>query len=89
MLSSAFDSLDLGAYTNAAAASVGGILLAASNVACLVLAIGFSVPRIRSHRPAFWIPVVCAAVALLATGAIVIGLLASDPAWLARFSMRG
>ena len=42
------------AYTNAEAASVGGLLLAGSHVLSLVLAIGFSVPRLRTRRRAFW-----------------------------------
>jgi hypothetical protein len=71
----------MGSFTDVAAASVAGTAIALSNVLCLVLAIGFSVPRIRSHRTAFWIPLVCAVVSVLVTVGLVIGTMLADPAF--------
>ena len=71
----------IGAYTNAQAASVAGLLLAATNLLCLVLAIGFAVPRLRRHRRAFWIPLVSAAISVVATTVVVAGAVMSDPAF--------
>ncbi len=46
---------------------------------CLVLAIGFSVPRIRQKRTSFWIPLVCAAISLLVTVGLILAALVVDP----------
>jgi hypothetical protein len=53
------------------------------NRACLVLAIGFAVPRLRTRRTAFWIPLVAAVVCIVVTTVVIVAA-AADPSFLAR-----
>jgi uncharacterized membrane-anchored protein len=71
----------IGHYTDVAAANAAGLAMSLSSVLCLVLAIGFAVPRIRSQRTAFWIPIVCAVVSVVVTIALVIVAMLVDPAF--------
>ena len=73
----------IGRYTNVGAAASAGLALQAISVLCLVLAIGFAVPRIRRHRTAFWIPVVCAVVSLIVSLVVVLAVTVTDPAFAA------
>jgi hypothetical protein len=84
LLDSVFAQEGLGPYTNDAAARVAGWIVIAVNVLCLVLAIGFAVPRLRVHRTAFWIPLIAAAVCIVVTTVVIVAAAAADPAFLAR-----
>ena len=56
LLDSVFAQEGLGAYSNEPVAQAAGWIVVAVNVLSLVLAIGFTVPRLRTHRVAFWVP---------------------------------
>lgn len=71
--------------TNAVSAVVGPVVIAV-NVLSLVLAIGFAVPRLRARRTAFWIPLICAAVAVLLTVLLLLVAVFADPAAMAALS---
>lgn len=77
-----------GPYTSGGTARGAGLAIALVSVVCLVLAIGFSVPRIRRRRPAFWIPIVCAAVWVVLTTTLIFAAVAADPAFLAALRTR-
>jgi Family of unknown function (DUF6264) len=74
-------SAGIGHYTQTALAVGSSYATAASELLALLLAIGFSVPRLRTHRRAFWIPLVSAAISL--TLALVFSAVAffGDPAF--------
>lgn len=75
-----------GDYTpNAVSETVGPVLIAV-NVLSLVLAIGFTVPRLSRRRTAFWVPLVCAAVAVLFTVILLLVAVFADPAAMAALS---
>jgi hypothetical protein len=88
LLDLVFAQQGLGDYTNAAAAQAAGGVVIAVNVLCLVLAIGFAVPRIRTRRTAFWVPVAAAGVAVVLTTAVILAAAAADPAFVARLTAR-
>ena len=88
VLDAFFAQQGLDGYTNARAASVAGVLIAVSTVLCLVIAIAVAVPRLRQHRRAAWIPIICAVVSVVVTSVIVGGAVMSDPAFLAYLQAR-
>ena len=88
VLDSFFQQQGMGAYTDTRAAEVGGLLLALSSVLCLVVAIFFSVRRLRVRKRAFWVPVVCAAIGLVVTTIIIGGSVMADPAFFAYLQQR-
>ena len=61
----------LGRYTAIGLASAMGWSVIVTSMLALVLAIGFAVPRLRAHRPAFWVPLVAAAASLFLTTVFV------------------
>lgn len=71
----------LGTFTSNDLAQAVGIAAIAVQLLALALAIGFAVPRIRAGKPAWWIPVVAAAVATTVTLILVITVIVSDPAF--------
>lgn len=75
-----FTQQGIGAYTNHAVAQGAGVAIAIVNTACLVIAIAFSVPRLRARRRAFWVPIVCAAVNIAVSFALFTAAVLSDPA---------
>ena len=88
VLDAFFQQQGIGDYTNTRAAEVGGLLLTLTSVLCLVIAIFFSVRRLRVRKRAFWIPLVCAAVSLLAMTIVIGGSVMSDPAFFAYLQAR-
>lgn len=88
VLQEVFAEQGLGRFTNTAAANGVGWAVIAVNVLALVLAIFFSVPRLRLHRTTFWIPLVCAAGSLLITTGLMVGIAVSDPAFMAGIASR-
>jgi uncharacterized protein DUF6264 len=73
----------MGDYTAYAVARVVGVVMIAVNVLGLVLAIALAVPRLRTHRPAFWVPLVIGVGCVLLTIALTIGAAVADPAFAA------
>jgi hypothetical protein len=69
-------------YTPADVATGIGWAMVVTAVGCLVLAIGFSVPRIRDHRLAFWIPLAAGAASAVVTAVLVTAAILADPAYL-------
>lgn len=84
-----FTQQGIGDYTSTAVAQGAGIAIAAANTVCLVLAIAFSVPRLRARRRAFWVPLVCAAVNVVVSFALFTAAVLSDPAIGAYLRSRG
>lgn len=86
LLDSVFMRQGWGDYTTNAVSEVVGPVVIAVNVLSLVLAIGFAVPRLRTRRTAFWIPLICAAVAVLLTVILLLVAVFADPAAIAAMS---
>ena len=84
LLDAVFAQEGLGAYSNDAAARIAGLIVIGVNLVCLVLAIGFAVPRLRTRRTAFWIPLVAAVVCIVVTTVVIVAAAAADPSFLAR-----
>jgi hypothetical protein len=72
----------IGPYTQVGLATGIGWAIIAVALAALVLAIGFSVPRIRDHRLAFWIPLAAGTASAVITGALIAVAVLADPAYL-------
>jgi hypothetical protein len=72
----------IGPYTQVGFATGIGWAIVAVAVATLVLAIGFSVPRIRDHKLAFWIPLAAGVASALVTGLLIAVAVLADPAYL-------
>lgn len=87
-IAQSFAAQGLGTYTSGAVARGAGVAITVVSLVCLVLAIGFSVPRLRRRVPAFWVPLVCAAIWLLVTGLLVFAAMVADPAAMAAFTRR-
>ena len=75
----------LGHVTNLAAADVAGWIVIAANVLGLVLAIWFTVPRLRTRRLAFWVPLAAGVTCVIVTMLITVGTAIADPSVSARF----
>ncbi len=86
LLDTVFAQQGLGPYTNEAVADAAGAIVIAVNVLSLVLAIGFAVPRLRTRRTAFWVPLAAAGVCLVITTAVVLAAAIADPAFAARMT---
>ncbi|MBW4042066.1 MAG: hypothetical protein HIU86_08035 [Acidobacteria bacterium] len=86
LMDAVFAQAGFGAYTRADVAQVIGVVVIAVNVAGLVIAIALAVPRLRTHRTAFWIPLVAGVGCLLVTTLLTIGAAVADPAFTARLS---
>jgi Family of unknown function (DUF6264) len=84
LLDSVFAQEGLGAYSNDAAARIAGWIVIAVNVLCLVVAIGFAVPRLHARRTAFWVPLVAAAVCIVVTTVVIVAAAIADPAFVAK-----
>jgi hypothetical protein len=69
-------------YTQVGLATGIGWVVAIAAIGSLVLAIGFSVPRIRDHRLAFWIPLAAGAASAVVTVVLVAAAILADPAYL-------
>jgi hypothetical protein len=69
-------------YTPVDTATGIGWAMVVAAIGSLVLAIGFSVPRIRDHRLAFWIPLAAGAASVVVTGVLVMAAILADPSYL-------
>jgi hypothetical protein len=76
----------MGDYTTYDVARVVGIVVIAVNMLGLVLAIALAVPRLRTHRPAFWVPLVIGIGCVLLTTALTLGAAVADPAFAAHLA---
>ena len=76
-----FTQQGIGDYSSTAVAQGAGIAIAVVNTVCLVLAIAFAVPRLRAHRRAFWVPLVCAAINIAVSFALFAAAVLGDPAF--------
>jgi hypothetical protein len=70
----------IGTYTATDLANAMGWAVIVVSMLALVLAIGISVPRLRAHRLAFWVPLAAAAVSLILTTVLVAVAVFGDPA---------
>ena len=86
LMKTVFTQAGFGAYTSDGVAQVVGVIVIAVNVVGLALAIALSVPRLRTHRTAFWIPLVVGASCILLTVLLMVVAAAGDPAFTARLS---
>lgn len=75
-----YRTLGIGDYAGGPADRPIGILIAASNVISFALAAWFTARRLRRGKLAFWIPLVAGAIAALVSTALLMTLLAGDPA---------
>jgi len=62
-------------------ADVAGILLLIIHCVLFLAAVGVSVLQLRAGRPAFWVPLVAGALAMLADIAVPLVLIATNPAY--------
>lgn len=69
----------IGPYTAFDLANAMGWSVIVVSMLALVLAIGFSVTRLRAHRMAFWVPLVAAAASLVLTTLLVAVAVFGDP----------
>ncbi len=69
-------------YTQVGLATGIGWVIVVTSIASLVAAIAFAVPRIRDHRPAFWIPLLAGAASAFVTIVLVAAAILADPAYL-------
>jgi putative effector of murein hydrolase LrgA (UPF0299 family) len=82
-LAAIFVAQGIGQYTQVGLATGIGWAVIIESVLSLVLAIAFAVPRMRAHRPAFWIPVAAAVISTVLTAALVWIAILGDPAYAA------
>lgn len=87
-LDAVFEQAGMGDYTNAPVAEVIGWVVILVNVLGLVVAIALSVPRLRTHRVAFWIPLVVGVACLVLTLGLSLGAAIADPAFTAKLTAR-
>lgn len=88
LLDAVFVQAGFGDFTNDAVAQVVGSVVIGVNVAGLIAAIAFAIPRLREHRTAFWIPLLIGVVGFLLTTGLLVGAAASDPAFIAQLGRR-
>lgn len=86
LMDAVFAQAGFGSYSRDDVAQVIGIVVIAVNVAGLAIAIALAVPRLRTHRTAFWIPLVVGVGCLLLTMLLTIGAAVADPAFTARLT---
>ena len=82
-LSEALGAQGIGPYTQTGVGTAVGWIVVVEAVASLAVAIGFSVPRIRDHRLAFWVPLVAGLVSGFVTVLLISLAVLLDPAYLA------
>ncbi|MDQ1529910.1 MAG: hypothetical protein QOE37_15 [Microbacteriaceae bacterium] len=80
-LAAIFVAQGIGQYTQVGLATGIGWAVIAESILSLVIAIAVSVPRIRDHRTAFWVPILAAAVTGLLTFLLVSAAILADPAY--------
>jgi type III secretory pathway component EscS len=85
-LDTVFQQSGLGDYTDESVAQVIGWVVILVNVLGLVVAIALAVPRLRTHRIAFWVPLMVGVVCLLLTVGLSLGAAIADPAFTAKLT---
>lgn len=78
---------DIGRYTSTRLADGIGWAIAGVSLLALIGAIGLAVPRLRTKRRAFWVPLVAAVVSSVVNAILIAVAFFADPAviaWLAR-----
>ncbi len=85
-LDAVFQQAGMGHYTNEAVAQVISLVVILVNVLGLVVAIALAVPRLRTHRIAFWIPLVAGVACLVLTLGLSLGAAIADPAFTAKLT---
>jgi hypothetical protein len=88
-LDAAFSARGVGPYTQTGVATAIGWVVVVESVLSLVVAIGFSVPRIRDHRIAFWVPLLAGAVSSVVTVLLITAAILADPAYVAALTRMG
>ena len=88
-LQAGYEAQGIGEYTSIALATGIGWAVIVISVLALVIAIGVAVPRIRTHRTTFWVPLVAAAVSTVLTVVLVMIAVVGDPAGAAYFHRNG
>jgi type III secretory pathway component EscS len=87
-LDAVFVQAGIGDYTDEPVAQVVGWVVILVNVLGLVVAIALAVPRLRTRRIAFWIPLAVGVVCLVLTLGLSLGAAIADPAFAAKLSAR-
>jgi hypothetical protein len=82
-LDAVYTNQGIGHYSQVGLATGIGWVVVVESVLSLVIAIAFSVPRIRAHRVAFWIPLTAAVASSVLTVVLVAVAILADPAYLA------
>jgi hypothetical protein len=85
-LDTVFQQAGFGAYTSDGTAQIFGWVITAVNVVGLVVAISIAVPRLRTKRTAFWVPVLIGVICTLLTTGLTLGAAVADPAFTAQLS---
>jgi type III secretory pathway component EscS len=62
------------------------MVVIAVNVLGLIVAILLTVPRLRAHRTAFWVPLLVGAVCIVLTTVLMVVAAAADPAFASQLS---
>ncbi|GAA2748973.1 hypothetical protein CLV52_3133 [Amnibacterium kyonggiense] len=86
MLQALFAQTGAGVYTRNDVAETVGWVVIAVNVVGLVLAIALSVPRLRDHRMAFFVPITIGVACLLLTVGLTLGAALADPSFTAKLT---
>jgi Family of unknown function (DUF6264) len=85
-LNTVFQQAGFGAYTSDDVAQVFGWVITAVNLVGLVLAIWIAVPRLRTKRTAYWVPLLIGLVCTLLTTGLTLAAAVADPAFTAQLS---
>jgi hypothetical protein len=78
-LQQSYAAAGLGEFTPSALVTGLGYAIVVVELAALVVAIGFAVPRIRTHRRAFWVPLIAGSAATAVTLALLLLAIDTDP----------
>jgi hypothetical protein len=70
-LDETYTAAGMGRFTDSPAATAIGYAIVVVQMAALVAAIGVSVPRLRAHRMAFWVPLLAASACTAITVALL------------------
>ena len=84
----AFTQLDIGTFTNVAAASSMGIVILVANTVIYIAAAVASYRRVRAGKRAFYIPIAGAVLAALVSGVLASIVLTGDPAMIELLNTR-
>jgi type III secretory pathway component EscS len=87
-LDAVFVQAGIGHYTNGSVAEAVGWVVILVNVLGLVVAIALAVPRLRTHRVAFWVPLAAGVVCLVLTLGLCLGAAIADPAFTAKLTAK-